>query len=114
MSHLAFFGHANVFQNGGQPIPIELSIAVIPTDGNKNGRGNLVGKAMNSWPTCHEFESSTAEDPQCRWAMHEKSIDAKTFSCRFNILKDNEGRRKQHSRKFIARREPRVLTLVQT
>ncbi|GFV82351.1 hypothetical protein TNCV_3443411 [Trichonephila clavipes] len=28
----------------------------------------------------------------------------------FNILKDNEGRRKQHSRSFMARREPRVLT----
>ncbi|GFT41263.1 transposable element Tcb2 transposase [Trichonephila clavipes] len=28
---------------------------------------------------------------------------------RFNILKDNEGRRKQHSRSFMARREPRVL-----
>ncbi|GFV84613.1 hypothetical protein TNCV_2482271 [Trichonephila clavipes] len=43
---------------------------------NKNGRGNLVGKVMNSWPACHEFEPSTAEDPQCREAMHEKSIDA--------------------------------------
>ncbi|GFX88243.1 hypothetical protein TNCV_1066591 [Trichonephila clavipes] len=27
-----------------------------------------------------------------------------------NILKDNEGRRKQHSSSFMARREPRVLT----
>ncbi|GFU86673.1 hypothetical protein TNCV_2880931 [Trichonephila clavipes] len=33
---------------------------------------------------------------------------------RFNILKDNEGRRKQHSRSFMARREPRVLTLGQS
>ncbi|GFX95044.1 hypothetical protein TNCV_3046761 [Trichonephila clavipes] len=33
---------------------------------------------------------------------------------RFNILKDNDGRRKQHSRKFMARREPRVLTLGQS
>ncbi|GFX15854.1 hypothetical protein TNCV_1061761 [Trichonephila clavipes] len=32
----------------------------------------------------------------------------------FNILKDNEGRRKQHSRSFMARREPRVLTLGQS
>ncbi|GFV77382.1 hypothetical protein TNCV_3759121 [Trichonephila clavipes] len=31
----------------------------------------------------------------------------------FNIFKDNEGRRKQHSRSFMARREPRVLTLGQ-
>ncbi|GFU72895.1 hypothetical protein TNCV_4910241 [Trichonephila clavipes] len=32
----------------------------------------------------------------------------------FNNLKDNEGRRKQHIRSFIARREPRVLTLGQS
>ncbi|GFS68913.1 uncharacterized protein TNCV_4569621 [Trichonephila clavipes] len=31
MSHLAFF--ANVFHHGGQPVPIELSIANIPADG---------------------------------------------------------------------------------
>ncbi|GFW87437.1 MULE domain-containing protein [Trichonephila clavipes] len=33
---------------------------------NENGRGNLVDKVMNSWPASHEFEPSTAEDPQCR------------------------------------------------
>ncbi|GFV83102.1 transposable element Tcb1 transposase [Trichonephila clavipes] len=33
---------------------------------------------------------------------------------RFTNLKDNEGRRKQHSRSFMARREPRVLTLRQS
>ncbi|GFU39241.1 hypothetical protein TNCV_1903231 [Trichonephila clavipes] len=33
---------------------------------------------------------------------------------RFNILKDNEERRKQHSRSFMARREPHVLTLRQS
>ncbi|GFT23904.1 uncharacterized protein TNCV_3207621 [Trichonephila clavipes] len=33
MSHLAFFAHANVFQHGGQPVPIELSISSIPEDG---------------------------------------------------------------------------------
>ncbi|GFW62763.1 uncharacterized protein TNCV_2625261 [Trichonephila clavipes] len=32
MSHLAFFAHANVFHHGGQPVPIELSIASIPED----------------------------------------------------------------------------------
>ncbi|GFS60343.1 uncharacterized protein TNCV_2827901 [Trichonephila clavipes] len=32
MSHLAFFAHANVFRHGGQPVPIELSIASIPED----------------------------------------------------------------------------------
>ncbi|GFX76143.1 hypothetical protein TNCV_1835181 [Trichonephila clavipes] len=33
MSHLAFFAHVNVFHHGGQPVPIELSIANIPEDG---------------------------------------------------------------------------------
>ncbi|GFW77382.1 uncharacterized protein TNCV_2497751 [Trichonephila clavipes] len=33
MSHLAFFSHASVFHHGGQPVPIELSIANIPEDG---------------------------------------------------------------------------------
>ncbi|GFU03491.1 uncharacterized protein TNCV_2257191 [Trichonephila clavipes] len=33
MSHLAFFAHANVFHHGGQPVPIELSIASLPEDG---------------------------------------------------------------------------------
>ncbi|GFU39375.1 hypothetical protein TNCV_1716481 [Trichonephila clavipes] len=33
---------------------------------------------------------------------------------RFNNLKDNEGRMKQHSMSFMARREPRVLTLGQS
>ncbi|PRD26072.1 UNVERIFIED_CONTAM: hypothetical protein NCL1_39098 [Trichonephila clavipes] len=28
-----FFAHANVFHHGGQPVPIELSIAIIPEDG---------------------------------------------------------------------------------
>ncbi|GFU98593.1 hypothetical protein TNCV_3654241 [Trichonephila clavipes] len=26
-------------------------------------RGSLVDKVMDSWPVCHEFETSTAEDP---------------------------------------------------
>ncbi|GFS94995.1 uncharacterized protein TNCV_4202361 [Trichonephila clavipes] len=33
MSPLAFFAPANVFYHGGQPVPIELSIASIPEDG---------------------------------------------------------------------------------
>ncbi|GFX52882.1 hypothetical protein TNCV_2430281 [Trichonephila clavipes] len=32
MSHLSFFTHANVFHHGGQPVPIELSIANIPEE----------------------------------------------------------------------------------
>ncbi|GFW96144.1 hypothetical protein TNCV_958571 [Trichonephila clavipes] len=30
------------------------------------GRGSLVVKVRDSWPTCHDFERSTAEDPPCR------------------------------------------------
>ncbi|GFS95451.1 uncharacterized protein TNCV_2805791 [Trichonephila clavipes] len=35
MSSLAFFAHANVFHHGGQPVPVELSIASIPEDGTE-------------------------------------------------------------------------------
>ncbi|GFY27188.1 hypothetical protein TNCV_2068091 [Trichonephila clavipes] len=29
------------------------------------GRGCLVVKVPDSWPTCHAFEPSTAKDPPC-------------------------------------------------
>ncbi|GFX95416.1 hypothetical protein TNCV_3684681 [Trichonephila clavipes] len=34
------------------------------------GRGSLVVKVTDSWPTCRAFESRTAEDPLRREAMH--------------------------------------------
>ncbi|GFW73647.1 hypothetical protein TNCV_1541021 [Trichonephila clavipes] len=42
------------------------------------GRGILVIEVADSWPVCHEFEPSTAEDPSCWGAMHVKSGDAQT------------------------------------
>ncbi|GFW73239.1 hypothetical protein TNCV_2799031 [Trichonephila clavipes] len=51
------------------------------------------------------ISSAAGKMKLCKWIM-------------FNILKDNEERRKQHSRtligSFMARREPRVLTLEQS
>ncbi|GFX04725.1 hypothetical protein TNCV_2247091 [Trichonephila clavipes] len=32
---MRFFAHANVFHHGGQPVPVELSIASIPEDGTE-------------------------------------------------------------------------------
>ncbi|GFV48160.1 hypothetical protein TNCV_3554391 [Trichonephila clavipes] len=29
---------------------------------------------MDSWPACHEFKPSTAEDPPCKGLMHVKSV----------------------------------------
>ncbi|GFW55973.1 uncharacterized protein TNCV_373791 [Trichonephila clavipes] len=43
-----------------------------------------------------------------RKAVHEHFVEIEGVT--FNILKDNEGRRKQHSKSFMALREPRVLT----
>ncbi|GFV87066.1 hypothetical protein TNCV_5112841 [Trichonephila clavipes] len=47
-----------------------------------------------------------------------KTLLLRTLRPKFNILKDNWGRWKQHSRtlieSFMARREPRVLTLEQS
>ncbi|GFT84695.1 hypothetical protein TNCV_2767121 [Trichonephila clavipes] len=39
--------------------------------------GSLVVKVTDSWPTCHEFEPSTTEDPSCsgRW-----TVEAETSS----------------------------------
>ncbi|GFS66697.1 uncharacterized protein TNCV_229481 [Trichonephila clavipes] len=55
MSHLAFFAHANVFHNCGQPVPIELSIASIQEDGKDPevicitvGHSNLLTTAKDS------------------------------------------------------------------
>ncbi|GFY27932.1 hypothetical protein TNCV_4562861 [Trichonephila clavipes] len=40
----------------------------------------LVAKVTDSWPVCHEFGSSTAEDSPCRALMHVKSVEAQMFS----------------------------------
>ncbi|GFU85813.1 hypothetical protein TNCV_2036441 [Trichonephila clavipes] len=32
--------------------------------------------ASGQGPACHEFKPSTAKDPQCRKAMHEKSVES--------------------------------------
>ncbi|GFT17565.1 hypothetical protein TNCV_4807981 [Trichonephila clavipes] len=41
---------------------------------DKNGCGNLVFKV--TWPGCHAFKPSTAEDPPCRGAMHLTSFQS--------------------------------------
>ncbi|GFS59920.1 hypothetical protein TNCV_3957191 [Trichonephila clavipes] len=45
------------------------------------GRDNRVIKVTDSWPACHEFEPSTAEDTPCKGAMHVKSVETQTSSC---------------------------------
>ncbi|GFX70892.1 hypothetical protein TNCV_1688751 [Trichonephila clavipes] len=35
--HPVYFAHANVFHYQGKPVPIELSIATIPSDGSYHG-----------------------------------------------------------------------------
>ncbi|GFX41132.1 hypothetical protein TNCV_2218301 [Trichonephila clavipes] len=37
-----------------------------------NCRDNIVVKVIDSWPACHDFEHSTAEDPPGRGVMHLK------------------------------------------
>ncbi|GFV84438.1 hypothetical protein TNCV_5007021 [Trichonephila clavipes] len=55
--------------------------------------------------------SSTRLELMTRW-LRVRDLDhlATLATLKFNILKDNEGQRKQHSRSFMARRESRVLT----
>ncbi|GFV45034.1 hypothetical protein TNCV_907811 [Trichonephila clavipes] len=47
---------------------------------SRRGCGSLVVKITDSWPACHDFEPSTAEDTPCRGAVHIKSVDAQTSS----------------------------------
>ncbi|GFV69813.1 hypothetical protein TNCV_3247631 [Trichonephila clavipes] len=48
-----------------------------PVDSSSNdGRSNLVVQVTDSWPACHEFKPSTAEDPSFRGAMHLKSVES--------------------------------------
>ncbi|GFX30498.1 hypothetical protein TNCV_3461491 [Trichonephila clavipes] len=42
------------------------------------GRSNLVVKVKDSWPACHEFETSTAKDPPCWGGVHAKSVEVQT------------------------------------
>ncbi|GFW48451.1 hypothetical protein TNCV_1110101 [Trichonephila clavipes] len=68
------------------------------------------------------FLFSKANDRRKNLALHHDEnfmeLELMLLSIRFNILKDNWGRWKQHSRtligSFMARRKPRVLTLVQS
>ncbi|GFW17597.1 hypothetical protein TNCV_2651551 [Trichonephila clavipes] len=38
---------------------------------------------MDSWPACHEFEPSAAEDPSCRKAMHVEAQRINIFQAEF-------------------------------
>ncbi|GFW18296.1 hypothetical protein TNCV_4008351 [Trichonephila clavipes] len=44
----------------------------------KGALGSLVVKVTDSWPACHEFDPSTAEDPPFRRAMHVNLTRAQT------------------------------------
>ncbi|GFV90142.1 transposable element Tcb1 transposase [Trichonephila clavipes] len=48
-----------------------LSIAISPS-----GRGSRVVKVSDRCWSCYEFEPSTTKDPQCRGAMHVKSVES--------------------------------------
>ncbi|GFT59361.1 hypothetical protein TNCV_1709031 [Trichonephila clavipes] len=43
-------------------------------------RGSLVVKITDSWPVCHKFEPSTAEDPSLTGAMHIKFVKVQPSS----------------------------------
>ncbi|GFX13537.1 uncharacterized protein TNCV_3136101 [Trichonephila clavipes] len=58
MSHLAFFAHANVFQHGGQPVPIELSIASIPEDGKDQEEICITVDHMNLLTTAKDSRAN--------------------------------------------------------
>ncbi|GFX44973.1 hypothetical protein TNCV_3430221 [Trichonephila clavipes] len=52
---------------------------------------SLLAKETDSWPTCHEFESSTSEDPRCRESMYVKYVEVETSSSHCVVWKLGEG-----------------------
>ncbi|GFY11032.1 hypothetical protein TNCV_2201401 [Trichonephila clavipes] len=78
-----------------------------PTPGVKKGFSETEGGARDGEKSVSQkaYDRINAKIADINEALC-KCIDEE--SCWFNILKDNEGRRKQHSRSFMARREPRV------
>ncbi|GFU36020.1 hypothetical protein TNCV_4191291 [Trichonephila clavipes] len=87
-------------------------------DNNNESHGSLMAKITNSWPTCHEFEPNTTEDPPCRGAIrrhmswhlspvltttpHQWALD------RFNVHRSPTRRVFNGIRLELMRRRPRV------
>ncbi|GFS94659.1 uncharacterized protein TNCV_3649881 [Trichonephila clavipes] len=76
---------------------------------------SLVVKVPDSWPACHEFECSTAEDLPSRGAMHVKPVESSNAlplvwcdnwergcqlgcrPCHFTLVQNYEARRQKPS-----------------
>ncbi|GFU91694.1 hypothetical protein TNCV_3579461 [Trichonephila clavipes] len=71
-------------------------------------RFRIIDKCLN----CNTF--TNGERRKNRFLKLARSKSIRTHAIRFNNLKDNEGRRSNTAGVFMARREPRVLTLRQS
>ncbi|GFT70816.1 hypothetical protein TNCV_4163071 [Trichonephila clavipes] len=65
-SQLVYFAHANVFHHHGQPVPIELSIATIPSDGSDLQVMGITVNHAGLTTTLHELRSNSHEHERLR------------------------------------------------
>ncbi|GFU54855.1 hypothetical protein TNCV_4939811 [Trichonephila clavipes] len=56
-----YFAHANVFRHQGKPVPIELSIAMIPSDGSDPQVMGITVNHAGLTSTPHEMRSNSHE-----------------------------------------------------
>ncbi|GFV59795.1 uncharacterized protein TNCV_956941 [Trichonephila clavipes] len=48
-----------------------------------SSKASAVDKVKDSWPACHEFEPSAADEPPCRGMRHAKSVERAQTSSRW-------------------------------
>ncbi|GFW38798.1 hypothetical protein TNCV_3881651 [Trichonephila clavipes] len=61
-----YFAHANVFHHQGKPVPIELSIATIPSDGSDPQVMGITVNHAGLTSTPHEMRSNNHEHERLR------------------------------------------------
>ncbi|GFX45702.1 hypothetical protein TNCV_1422861 [Trichonephila clavipes] len=61
-----YFAHANVFHHQGKPVPIELSIATIPSDGSEPQVMGITVNHTGLTSTPHEIRPNSHEHERLR------------------------------------------------
>ncbi|GFX02361.1 hypothetical protein TNCV_2285281 [Trichonephila clavipes] len=65
-SQPTYFAHANAFHHQGKPVPIELSIATIPSDGSDPQVMDITVNHTGLSSTPHELRSNSHEHERFR------------------------------------------------
>ncbi|GFU07686.1 hypothetical protein TNCV_826681 [Trichonephila clavipes] len=70
LSQPAYFAHANVFHHDGKPVPIELSIAMIPRDGSDTKILCITVNYAGQTSKRKDFRSNCQENARLRLVHH--------------------------------------------